>query len=72
PGVLARIAAVLAEQNINIDFVLQRPHLDKSRLPFVITVEPASEPEMERAASAIDASGVALEPVLLLRMATGS
>lgn len=71
PGLLARIAAILADHAINIDFVLQQPHLDKARLPFVITVEPVSEPDVVRAAAAIDASGAVLERVMLLRMQPG-
>ncbi|MGH9484618.1 MAG: homoserine dehydrogenase [Terriglobales bacterium] len=67
-GVLARVAAILAEHGINIDFVLQQPGLDKNRLPFVITVEPVSEPDLMRAVAAIEASGAVLEPVLPLRM----
>lgn len=68
PGVLARLAAGLAAHGINIDFVLQEPGMPKERLPFVITVEPVSEPLMLRAAAALDAAGDLLEPVLLLRM----
>jgi len=70
PGVLAQIATLLAQRSINIDFVLQQPGLDKHHLPFVITVEPVSEPEMRRAAADLDASHLLLAPVVLLRMAT--
>ncbi|MGH9487071.1 MAG: homoserine dehydrogenase [Terriglobales bacterium] len=69
PGVLARIAGILGKHGINIDCTLQQPWEDKERLPFVITVEPVSEPDMMRAVAAIDASGAVLEPVLLLRKA---
>lgn len=67
-GVLARVAAILAEHGINIDFVLQQPGMNKERLPFVITVEPVSEPDLMRAIAAIDATDAVLEPVLPLRM----
>lgn len=70
PGMLARIAGILAEHDINIDYVVQEPDQPKQRLPFVITAEPVSEPRMLQAAAAINASGAALEPCLLLRVAT--
>jgi homoserine dehydrogenase len=69
PGMLARIAGILAEHEINIDYVVQEPHQNKQRLPFVITAEPVTEPRMLQAAAAIDASGATLEPSLLLRVA---
>lgn len=68
PGVLARLAVILAQHNINIDFVLQEPNMDKARLPFVITVEPVSEPLLLAAVAALNASGALLEPVLPLRI----
>lgn len=67
-GMLARLAALLAEHDINIDFVLQEPGMDKACLPFVITLEPVSEPRLLAAVTALDASGALLQPVLPLRM----
>lgn len=67
-GVLARVALILAEHGINIDFVLQQPGMNKEQLPFVITVEPVSEPDLMRAVAAINATDAVLEPVLPLRM----
>jgi homoserine dehydrogenase len=40
PGIVASIAGDLAEQNININALLQKPGYPKDRLAFVMTVEP--------------------------------
>jgi homoserine dehydrogenase len=67
-GIVARVAEVIAEHDINIESLEQEPHLPKERLSFVITVEPVSEPVVRRATEAINRFGFMLEPVLLLRM----
>ncbi len=69
PGILARAAGILAAQDINIDSVVQEPGMDKRRLSFVITTEPAAEPAVAAAEAAIQATGDLLEPLLRLRMA---
>src|SRR6185312_2872816 len=69
PGVLASIAGILAAHGININFLLQEPNQPKDRLPFVITLEPVSEPVLLRALAELDASDAFLAPVLPLRMA---
>ena len=66
-GIVARVAEVIADHNINIESLEQEPHLPKDRLSFVITVEPVSEPIVRRAVDAINAFGFMVEPVLLLR-----
>ena len=43
PGIIAQLAAALAAENISIDAVLQLPQANWRDLPFVITVEPATE-----------------------------
>ena len=43
PGIIAELAAALAAEKISIEAVLQLPDEDAANLPFVITVEPASE-----------------------------
>jgi homoserine dehydrogenase len=53
PGILARVCAVLARHGINIDSVLQEPGHSKSRLPFVMTLEPRREDRVERAVAEI-------------------
>jgi predicted amino acid-binding ACT domain protein len=67
-GIVARVADVIAQHDINIDSLEQQPHLPKNRVSFVITVEPVSEPTIRRAVDAINAFEFMVEPVLLLRI----
>ncbi|MGB9104843.1 MAG: homoserine dehydrogenase [Terriglobales bacterium] len=71
PGILARVASVLAELEINIDSVLQEPHLPKERLSFVITVETVSERTIRMAIERINQFEFLTEPALLVRMFAG-
>jgi len=48
PGIIARLATALADQQISIDSVLQLPIENWRDLPFVITVEPTSEDRCAR------------------------
>jgi homoserine dehydrogenase len=48
-GVVAKLTTILAEEQFNIDHVLQEPYPDKDHLPFVITAEPATEAALSRA-----------------------
>jgi homoserine dehydrogenase len=66
PGILARVAEVIAGEGINIDSVIQEPHMSKERLSFVITLEPVGERIARRAVQAINKFDFMLEPVLLL------
>jgi homoserine dehydrogenase len=66
PGILARVAEVIAREHINIDSVIQEPHMPKERLSFVITLEPVSENVVRRAVHAINEFDFMLEPVLVL------
>lgn len=68
PGILARTAEALARQNINIDSVIQEPHMPKDHLSFVITLEPTCECTVQRAVEAINGFEFMKEPVLLLPM----
>jgi len=43
PGIVARLAQVLAAHHLNIDSLLQKPGFEKSALPFVITLEPCRD-----------------------------
>ncbi len=40
PGIIASLATIFCRSGINIDSVFQKPGYPKSRLPFVITLEP--------------------------------
>jgi homoserine dehydrogenase len=71
PGIIARVATVLSELGINIDSVLQEPHLPKARLSFVITVETVSECTIRKAIERIDAFEFLTEPALLVRIFEG-
>lgn len=68
PGILARVAELIARESINIDSVVQAPHMGKSRLSFVITVEPVQEARLRRALEHINACEFMLEPALALRI----
>jgi len=67
-GIVARVADVIAEHDINIESLEQEPHMPKDRLSFVVTVQPVSEPVIREATDAINQFGFMVEPVLLLRM----
>ena len=67
-GIVARVAEVIADENINIESLEQEPHMPKDRLSFVITVQPVSEPTIRRALDTINAFDFMVEPVLLLRI----
>jgi homoserine dehydrogenase len=68
PGILARTAEAIAHEGINIDSVIQEPHMPKDRLSFVITLEPTTEATVRRAVAAINKFDFIREPVLLLPM----
>ena len=53
PGILASLAAILADQGVSIEAVLQEPHFDKADLPFVTTLEPARREAVEAALEAM-------------------
>jgi len=65
-GVVARLATILAEEEFNIDHVLQEPSPEKDRLPFVITVEPATEAALSRALDKMKGLDFMCEPPLAL------
>lgn len=71
PGILARAAGLLAIEGINIDSVVQEPGMEKQRLSFVITTEPAAEASLAAAVAQMDAADYLLTPVLRLRMGAG-
>src|SRR5947209_1942327 len=68
PGILAQTADALARHNINIDSVIQEPHMPKDNLSFVITLEPTCECTVQRAVEAINKFEFMKQPVLLLPM----
>ncbi len=68
PGLLARAADAIAHEGINIDSVIQEPHMRKDKLSFVMTLEPTLEATVERAVQAINQFEFMQQPVLLLPM----
>ncbi len=68
PGIIAQLAAALAAENISIDAVLQLPNANWRDLPFVITVEPASEESVRAAISRMAELNFLTEPPLAMPM----
>ena len=47
PGIVARLATILSAHGLNIDALLQKPGFDKNSLPFVITLEPCRDSQLQ-------------------------
>jgi homoserine dehydrogenase len=71
PGIIASLASILAGKGISLDAVLQVPCDTKDDLPFVITVEPASQAAIEEALEEMAALEFLVEPPLALPMERG-
>lgn len=69
PGILAKVCTILARQKINIDSVLQEPAHSKKQLPFVMTLEPTQEMNVQRAVSQIARLPFLARPPLLMPFA---
>src|SRR5262249_52705830 len=66
PGIVARLAAILAEHHLNIDALLQKPGYDKASLPFVITLEPCRDSMLRPALEKMAALDFSIRPCLCL------
>jgi len=66
PGIIATLATIFSDCSINIDSVLQRPGYLKSSLPFVITLEPCSPAQIDKALTQISHLDFLVEPCLHL------
>jgi homoserine dehydrogenase len=66
PGIIAALAAILSAHRLNIDAVLQKPGFDKYTLPFVITLEPCHDTQLQPALHEMSALPFALRPCLSL------
>jgi homoserine dehydrogenase len=62
------LAAVLARNEISLDAVLQIPAQNWRDLPFVITVQPASEQSIRNAVAEMAEHDFLLEPPLAMPM----
>jgi homoserine dehydrogenase len=68
PGIIAQLATALAAENISIDAILQLPDANWRDLPFVITVEPASEASIRAAIARMAELNFLIEPPLAMPM----
>jgi homoserine dehydrogenase len=68
PGIIAKLAAVLASKHISIDAVLQIQTENWRDLPFVITVEPTTEAAIRDAIAEMSTHDYLVEPPLALPM----
>ena len=66
PGIVARLAQILAAHHLNIDSLLQKPGFEKSALPFVITLEPCRDALLHPALEEMSHLDFALRPCLCL------
>lgn len=66
PGIIARLAGILSAHGLNIDAVLQKPGFDKKALPFVITLEPCRDSEVQPALHEMAGKDSGLRPCLCL------
>ena len=68
PGIIAKLAGVLADKKISLDAVLQIPAQNWRDLPFVITVEPTSEQSIREALADMSSHEFLIEPPLAMPM----
>src|SRR5216684_1297068 len=68
PGIIAKLAGILAEKGISLDAVLQIPAQNWRDLPFVITVEPTSEQAIREALADMSSHEFLVEPPLAMPM----
>jgi homoserine dehydrogenase len=66
PGIIAGLAAILSAHQLNIDAVLQKPGFDKNALPFVVTLEPCRDAQLQPALHEMSTLPFALRPCLCL------
>jgi len=70
PGIIAKLAGILASKHISLEAVLQEPCTTKDDLPFVITVEPTSEQSIRDAVDEMAKLDFMREAPLALPMET--
>jgi homoserine dehydrogenase len=68
PGIIAAISRILADHAINIEAVFQAPWDDKSALPFVITLEPVAQAQLDAALAKLAGLEFNVAPPLALPM----
>jgi homoserine dehydrogenase len=70
PGIIAKLAGILASKNISLEAILQEPYDGKHDLPFVITVEPTSEQSIREAVAEMSQLDFLTDAPLALPMET--
>jgi homoserine dehydrogenase len=66
PGIVARLAQIMAAHHLNIDSLLQKPGFDKAALPFVITLEPCRDSMLHPALEEMSGLEFTIRPCLCL------
>jgi len=66
PGIVARLAQILAAHGLNIDALLQKPGFEKASLPFVITLEPCRDSALRPALEEMSSLEFSIRPCLCL------
>jgi homoserine dehydrogenase len=66
PGIVAKLAQILAAHHLNIDSLLQKPGFEKSSLPFVITLEPCRDSMLHPALEEMSGLDFSIRPCLCL------
>jgi homoserine dehydrogenase len=66
PGIVARLAEIMAAHRLNIDSLLQKPGFDKAALPFVITLEPCFDSALHPALEKMSGLDFSIRPCLCL------
>ena len=69
PGIVARLAQILAAHHLNIDSLLQKPGFEKTSLPFVITLEPCHDSRLRSGAGRNGGAGF-FHPAVLVPAGT--
>ena len=71
PGVMAKIATVLSESQINIESIIQKDQADESSpVPLILVVRKVVESKMNQALEEIRALGVLADDVVRIRLET--
>jgi homoserine dehydrogenase len=71
PGIIAKLAGILASKKISMDAVLQEPSETKHDLPFVITVEETSEQAIRESVEEMSQLDFMREAPLAMPLETG-
>jgi homoserine dehydrogenase len=66
PGIVAKLAEILAGHRLNIDSLLQKPGFDKAALPFAVILEPCRDSMLHPALEQMAGLGFNLRPCLCL------